>query len=135
MVGPLVSCVVLLCVFTFRVPCCHVQYNDRMKTMFGSSLATVVCRRAHVLFILFVFVSVLWYPTHIALSFCFVFLRLVYSMLQVSLDCPFLIDPSVFSNVYYTHTRDRSLCWVGTCASKESGGVKLVLFIGPNLRD
>jgi hypothetical protein len=30
----------------------------------------------------------------------FAFLRLVYSMLPVSLDCPFLISPSVFSNVY-----------------------------------
>jgi membrane-bound metal-dependent hydrolase YbcI (DUF457 family) len=33
--------------------------------------------------------------------FCFVFLRLVYPMLPVSLDCPFLIAHSVFSNVYY----------------------------------
>ena len=33
--------------------------------------------------------------------FCFVCLRLVYPMLPVSLDCPLLIDPSVFSNVYY----------------------------------
>jgi hypothetical protein len=31
---------------------------------------------------------------------CCVFLRLVYPMLPVSLDCPFLIVPSVFSNVY-----------------------------------
>ena len=31
---------------------------------------------------------------------CFVFLRLVYPMLPVSLDCPILIDSSVFSNVY-----------------------------------
>ena len=31
------------------------------------------------------------------LCFCFVFLRLV---LPVSLDCPFLIVPSLFSNVY-----------------------------------
>jgi hypothetical protein len=31
---------------------------------------------------------------------CFVFLRLVYPMLPVSLDCQFLIVPSVFSNVY-----------------------------------
>ena len=31
---------------------------------------------------------------------CCVFLRLVYLMLPVSLDCPFLIAPSVFSNVY-----------------------------------
>jgi hypothetical protein len=29
-----------------------------MKTMFGSSLPPIVCRRAHVLFTLFVFVSV-----------------------------------------------------------------------------
>ena len=32
--------------------------------------------------------------------FCFVFLCLVYPMLPVSLDCPFLIASSVFSNVY-----------------------------------
>jgi len=31
--------------------------------------------------------------------FCFVCLRLVYPVLPVSLDCPFLIAPSVFSNV------------------------------------
>ena len=34
------------------------------------------------------------------LCFLFVFLRLVYPMLSVSLDCPFLIAPSVFSNIY-----------------------------------
>ena len=34
------------------------------------------------------------------LCFCLVFLRLVYPMLSVSLDCPFLIAPSIFSNVY-----------------------------------
>ena len=34
--------------------------------------------------------------------FCFVFLRHVYPMLPVSLDCPFLIVSSVFSNVYLT---------------------------------
>ena len=32
--------------------------------------------------------------------FCFICLRLVYPMLPVSLDCPFLIASSVFSNVY-----------------------------------
>ena len=32
---------------------------------------------------------------------CCVFLRIVYAILPVSLDCPFFIDPSVFSNVYY----------------------------------
>ena len=59
----------------------------------------VVCRRAHVLFTLFVFVYVQWCLTHIVLCFCFVFLRLVYHMLSVSLNFPFLIVPSVFSNV------------------------------------
>jgi hypothetical protein len=33
--------------------------------------------------------------------FCFVFHRLVYTMLPVSLNCPFLLAPSVFSNVYF----------------------------------
>jgi hypothetical protein len=31
---------------------------------------------------------------------CCASLRYVYPMLPVSLDCPFLIDPSVFSDVY-----------------------------------
>ena len=34
------------------------------------------------------------------LCFCFICLPLVYPMLPVSLDCPFLIASSVFSNVY-----------------------------------
>ena len=34
----------------------------------------------------------------------FVFLRLLYSMFPVSLDCPFLIAPSVFSSVYLVKT-------------------------------
>ena len=38
---------------------------------------------------------------HILCCFCFVFLCLVYRMLSVYLDCPVLIGPSVFSNVYY----------------------------------
>jgi hypothetical protein len=47
---------------------------------------------------LFVF-ACLWFSTYIVLCFYFVFLRLVYPMLPVSLNCPFLIAPSVFSNV------------------------------------
>ena len=41
-----------------------------------------------------------WCPTHIVLCFCLIFLRLVYVMLSVSLDCPLLIASSAFSNVY-----------------------------------
>ena len=69
--------------------------------MFGSSLPAVVCRRVHVLFTLFVFVCVQWCLTHIVLCSNFVCLRLVYPMLPVSLECPFVIVPSVFSNVYF----------------------------------
>jgi len=52
----LIFCVVPLCIFTFGVPCCDVYYHLRIKTMFDSCLPPVVCRRAHVLFTLFVFV-------------------------------------------------------------------------------
>ena len=33
--------------------------------------------------------------------FCFLFLRIVYPMLPASLDFPYLIATSVFSNVYF----------------------------------
>ena len=78
------------------------RYAFRIITMFGSSLSPIVCMRAHVLFTLFVFVCVEWCQTHIVLCFCFVFLSLVYPMLQVSLDCPFVITSSVFSDMTIT---------------------------------
>jgi hypothetical protein len=40
------------------------------------------------------------------LCFCFVFLCLVYHVLPVSLDCPFLFVPSVFSNIYILSNDD-----------------------------
>ena len=52
-------------------------------------------------FTLFVFAYVQWCPTHIVLCFCFFPLHLVWPVLSVSLDCPFLIAPSLFSYVYY----------------------------------
>ena len=79
---------------------CDVRSDIRIETTFDSSLPPVVCRRAHLLSTLFVFACVEWCPTHIVLCFCFVFLRLVYNMLPVSMDCPFLIALSIFSNVY-----------------------------------
>ena len=45
-------------------------------------------------------IKIQWYPIHNMLCFYFICLRLVYSMLPVSLDCPFLISPSVFSSIY-----------------------------------
>ena len=47
-------CIVLLYVFKFWVPCCDVHYGFRIKTMLCSSLPSVVCRRAHILFTSFV---------------------------------------------------------------------------------
>jgi len=40
---------------------------------------------------------------------CCVFLRIVYSMLPASLDCPFVIIPSVFTDVC-SHTTKKKLC-------------------------
>jgi hypothetical protein len=71
-----------------------------------SSLLAVVCRRAYVLLTLFVFLCVQWCSTRIVLCFCFIFLCLVYPMLPVSLDCPFLFVPSVFSNIYILSNHD-----------------------------
>ena len=63
----------------------HVRYDFRIKTMFGSSLPSVV------LFTLFVFVCTQRCTTHIVLRFYLVCLRLVYHMLSVSLDFPFFL--------------------------------------------
>ena len=71
-------------------------YDFLIKTVFSSSLQPVVCRRVHVMF---VYSGV----QHILYCVVLFVLCLVYPMLTVSLDCPFLIAPSVFSNVYLTH--------------------------------
>jgi len=49
---------------------------------------------------LFVCLRIVVSNTYFVVFFCFVCLRLVYEMLPVSLDCSFLIAPSVFSYVY-----------------------------------
>ena len=96
---------VLSCFFTFCFPCCDVRYDFRIKTMFRSYLPLVVCRRAHVFFLihylcLFAHSGVQHILCCVFVLFVFV-LCLVYPMLPVSQDCPFLIAPSVFSNVYF----------------------------------
>ena len=93
----LVFNVVLLCVFTFLVPCCDVCKNFRINTMFDSSLPPVV----HTPFLMgWMFLIFLPFCVVSFASFVLV-LCLLYSMLAVSLNYPFLIAPSVFSNVYY----------------------------------
>ena len=71
--------------------------------MFGSSLFPVVCRKAHVLFTLFVFVT--YSGVHHILYCAFIFPRLLYHMCPVSLNCPFLMALPMFSNVYLILTR------------------------------
>jgi sterol desaturase/sphingolipid hydroxylase (fatty acid hydroxylase superfamily) len=127
--------VVISSIFPFYIPCCHVRYDFRNKTTFGSSRPSVVCRRAHVLFTLSVFVlwivvsntycvlflfvlcNLCWQclppvvcrgaPFALFILFCvflLFFLCLVYPMLPISLDCPFVIASSVFSNVFIIFT-------------------------------
>jgi hypothetical protein len=81
-------CFQLVCP-TFWISCCGVRNDFCIKTMFGSSLPPFVCRRAHVLFTLFVFVA--YSGVQHILCFCFVFLCYVYPILPVSLCYPFLI--------------------------------------------
>ena len=63
------------------------------------SLPPVICRRAHVLFTL----SAYYKRVQHILCCVFTLFIFVYPMLLVSLDCPFMIVPSVFSNNYLTH--------------------------------
>ena len=78
--------------------------NDFTIKNSSSSLLPVVCRRAHVLL---TFLSLLVSNTYCVvflLCFCF-FFRRVCPIMPVSLDCPFFIAPSVFSNVYFIKTK------------------------------
>ena len=63
-------CCPIMCLY---VLCCNVSYNFCIKTMFGSSLPPVFCRRAHVLFTLFVFVCSIMVPNSycVVILFCF----------------------------------------------------------------
>jgi hypothetical protein len=68
--------------------------------MFNSSLPPVVVG-GRVSYLCYLCLFVYGGNQHILrYVFVFYFLRLVYPMLPVSLDCPFLIGSSVFSNVY-----------------------------------
>ena len=62
-------------------------------------------------------------PKHIVLCFCFVFLPLVYPMLPVSLDCPFLTALSVFSNVYIQNIISSTTCRNIICYSAIRQGI------------
>ena len=65
--------------------------------------------------------------------FFIVFLCLVYPMKHVSLDCPFLITPSVFSSIYllFLGRRSRAHCedWVSQCLCSPGPPMNALLWI------
>ena len=75
--------------------CCDVRYDFLINAMFGSSLPPLFVGG------LMFYLCCLCLFAHSGIQhiLCCVFLRLVYPVLPVSLDCPFFIAPSVFSNV------------------------------------
>ena len=80
--------------------------NDRKKY---SPKLPVICWRAHVcVFFSFSHGGVQHILCCVFLLFVFV-MCLVYHMLPVSLDCPFFIALSVFSNVYFIYSRNQAL--------------------------
>ena len=94
-------CVVIVCAFIYWVPCCDIRYDFHIETMFVSSLSPIGGLMSYVCYSCFFANS---FVQHIL---CFVFLRLVNLMLPVSLDCPFLIVPSLFSNVYFLYRNSK----------------------------
>jgi len=74
----------LSCVYLYRmliyIMYCDVRYDFRINTMFGSYLPPLTCRRTHFLLTLFVFVYVLWCPTHIVMCFCVLFFFVLCSL-------------------------------------------------------
>jgi hypothetical protein len=82
-----------------RHSCCDVCYDFRIETLFGLYLPPVVYMRDHVIYVICVCLRIEVFTAH-----CVVFLRLAYPRLYVSLECAFLIAPSVFFNVYLMTT-------------------------------
>jgi hypothetical protein len=73
--------------------CCDVRYDFRIKTIFGPSLSPAVCRRAHVLFTLYLLVHSCFQSILCCVFVLFVFVFcFVYPVLPVSLDCPFWLS-------------------------------------------
>ena len=91
-------------IYTFRVPCCDVCYDFCIKTMFGSSLPPVVCKRAHCLtYLLFVFVCAIVVSNTYGIVFLFYFSSSCVPYVASFYGLYILIITSVFSNVYIVH--------------------------------
>ena len=94
-------CVVILCVFTFCVPCCDVRYDFQLFVGGLMSYLHYLC-----LFAYSVVQHILCCVGYFSPSFV--------PYVRVSLGCPFLIVPSVFSNVYSAIflTNNKSCCGI-----------------------
>ena len=78
-------------------------YNFRIKTMFGSSLPPVVCECSCFIYVICVCLRIEVSNAYCVVCVFFVcFLRLVYNMLPVSLDCPFFDSPYVYFIIIIT---------------------------------
>jgi hypothetical protein len=97
----LVFCAVILCVFTFWVPCYDVRSDLKEKTMFGSSLPPVVHRMAYVLFAFSLCLCALVVSITYRVVFWLCFSSSSVPYIASFSGFPFLITPSVFSNVYF----------------------------------
>ena len=92
----LVFCVLLLCVYVLSsVLWCPLRFthNNDVRFVFISSCFVEVCMS----YLLYLHMCAI-----VVCSTCCVvfFVLFFFAMLPVSLNCPFLISPSVFSNVY-----------------------------------
>jgi hypothetical protein len=81
----------MLTMLFYYGPRCDVRYNFCINTMFGSSLTQLYVGG------LMSYLRYLYLLAHSGVVFLLCFSS---SMLPVSLDCPILISPSVFANVY-----------------------------------
>ena len=96
--------VVMSCVSTSWVPCYDVLYDFRIKTISDSFLPSVVCRRAHVLITLFVFVRI--YGVQHILYCAFV----LFVFVLCSLCCQFLWVVDFWLPLPYDHSHDCPDC-------------------------
>ena len=80
-------------VITEPIRICRTGHSLPRGAMLVSSFPPIVCSRTHVLFTLYLFACVYVWSTDVVYYFWFIFLRLLYPVLPVSLDCPFFLLP------------------------------------------
>jgi hypothetical protein len=85
--------VLYFCLSYLRYLCCFCVVVSSTYLFYVISVVYVVVSSTYLIYVIYV-VCVWWCTAHIGFLYCiFVFLRLVYSMLPVSLDCSFFDCP------------------------------------------